>query len=88
MNINLRIERLILDGLPVTRGQAPLIQIAIEGELARMLNTRGLGSEVIGGIAVPSVRSSGIQLTSQNEPRSLGKQIAAAVYSGIGNFVK
>jgi hypothetical protein len=88
MNINVHIEQVILDGLPVTRGQAPLIQTAIEGELGRMLSTSGLSSEVMGGFAVPSVKSSGIQLTNQNEPRSLGKQIAGAVYRGIGNSVK
>ena len=38
MNINLHIERLILDGLPITRQQGPHVQAAVEAELTRLLS--------------------------------------------------
>jgi hypothetical protein len=85
MNINVHIERLILDGLPASRHHAPSVQAAIEGELVHMLSTSGLSAHLMSGVALPFVYSDGIQLTNQNEPKSLGKRIAGAVFSGIGN---
>ena len=84
MNINLHIERLILDGLPITRGQGPLVQAAVETELARLLTERGITSGLQSGGAMPSVRAGGIQLTAENNPTQMGQQIAQAVYGGIG----
>ena len=37
MRINVHIERLILDGLPVTSLQGPEVGAAVETELARLL---------------------------------------------------
>jgi hypothetical protein len=37
MNINLHIERLMLDGLSVASGEAALVQTAVEAELGRLL---------------------------------------------------
>jgi hypothetical protein len=85
MNINLHIERLILDGLPVTRAQGALVQAAVEAELARMLTERGLAARLQAGGAVPSVRADAMQLTVGSTPTQMGQQIAQAVYGGIGN---
>lgn len=84
MNINVHIERLILDGLPVTRGQGPMLQAAVETELARLLAANGLSSELQAGGAVPSVKAGNIRLAGDNNPDWLGQQIARAVYGGIG----
>ena len=85
MNINVHIERLILDGLPVARHQAPLIQTAVEAELARLLVADGLAPSLkAGGGATPSVNAPSIQFTSASSPTQLGQQIARAVYGGIG----
>jgi hypothetical protein len=85
MNINLHIERLILDGLPITPSQGLLVQAAIEKELARLLTENGIAESFQAGVAVPSVRANGIQLTSGGNPTQLGAQIAQSVYSGIGD---
>ena len=37
MNINVHIERLVLEGLPVTDPDSPIVQAAIETELARIV---------------------------------------------------
>ena len=41
MNIQLHIERLVLDGLPLTRREGALVQAAVETELARLNLTGG-----------------------------------------------
>lgn len=85
-NIHLYIDRLILDGLPVDRIQAPHIQIAVEAELRRLLVENGLSTDLQAGGAVPSVRANAIQLTAGSNPAQMGTQIAQSVYSGIGHM--
>jgi hypothetical protein len=82
-DIHLHIERLILDGLPIERRQAPHVQAAVEAELARLLSTNGLGAQFQSGGAVPSIRAPEMQLTSDNSTQ-IGQQIARSVYGGIG----
>jgi hypothetical protein len=84
MNINLHIDRLILDGLPLTRNQGALVQAAVEAELARLLTESGLASSLQAGGALPSVRADAMQLTAGSTPTQMGQQIAQSVYAGIG----
>jgi hypothetical protein len=83
MNIELHIERLVLDGLPVESRQGALIQSAVEAELARLLAGNGLRPELLSGGAVGSLRAGGIQLEQGFSAPHLGEQIAGAVHSGI-----
>lgn len=83
MNINVHIERLILDGLPIAHNQGPLVQAAVEAELARLLAADGLAPSLQAGGALYRVPAEGIQLASDGNPNTLGKQIARAVYGGI-----
>jgi hypothetical protein len=85
MNINLHIERLILDGLPMERHQAPSVQAAVEAELTRLLSENGLAADLQSGGTIPSIRANGIQSTAGSTPRQIGTQVAQSVYSGIGN---
>jgi hypothetical protein len=85
MSINVHIERLVLDGLPVARHQAPLVQAAVEAELARLILAEGLAPAFqSGGGATPGVQAPGIRFTSASSPAQLGQKIARAVYGGIG----
>ncbi len=84
MNINLHIERLVLDGIPLGRGQRSMLQTAVESELTRLLASRGLGEALQSGGALYSMRTAGIQLANDDSPARLGEQIAGAVYGGIG----
>lgn len=83
MNINLHIERLILDGLPIEHHHGPLVKAAVEAELGRLLTAEGLTGGLISGGAMPSVSAPGIQLANNSSPRKLGQQIARALYGGI-----
>ena len=84
MNINLHIERLILDGLPIDARQRAEVQAAIEAELARLLMQNGLKAGLLAGGAMPSLRAEAIQLMRENNAAQLGAQIAQSVYGGIG----
>jgi hypothetical protein len=85
-NIQLHIERLILDDLPIDRAQAPAIQAAFEAELSRLLTERGIGAQLHSGDAVPAVRADAIQISSNHNAAQLGRQIAQSVYNGMGNI--
>jgi hypothetical protein len=84
MNVNLHIERLILDGLPVGHGQGALIKTAVEAELGSLLRESGVSPELRSGGAFPTVRANSIHASGENSPSRLGQQVARAVYSGIG----
>jgi hypothetical protein len=84
MNIRLHIERLVVDGLPVTSAQGRRLQSAVEAELQSLLSANGLSHEFQSGVAVPAVRVGGFQATPNATPVQLGKQIARSVYGGIG----
>jgi hypothetical protein len=84
MNINLHIERLVLDGLDIGPGQADRVKAATEAELSRLLSEGGLASSFQVTSAVPNVRADPIQVSSDTKPASLGRRISRAVYGGIG----
>jgi hypothetical protein len=78
MNINVHIERLILDGLPLTSSQGAVVQTAIEMELARLLgaNPGGILPDLRDGGTMPSVRAGGLPLADKSSPAQIGHQIA------------
>jgi hypothetical protein len=84
MNIQVHIERLILDGLSVARSQRPMLQAAVEEELSRLLENGGQVSGLQTGGMIPSMTGGAIQLTGESDPTQLGQQIAQEVYGGIG----
>ena len=85
MNINLHIERLVLDGLQLDHAQGKGVQAAVEAELTRLLTEQGLAAGLQGGGIVPVVPSAPVQFAQGSTPAGIGKQIAQSVYSGIGN---
>lgn len=84
MNIDLHIERLVLEGIPLNAGQRPLLQSAVETELTRLVNNGGLSPSLVQGGAYAAVRGGTLQLASEGNSNTLGRQIAGAVYGGIG----
>lgn len=83
MNINLHIERLVLEGLPFTRAQGPQVRDAVGAELARLLQDDGLVRERITRASTPRLRTADIRLAAHGSPSQLGGQIGRAVYGGI-----
>ncbi len=85
MHINLHIERLILEGLPIERSQAALVQAAVEAELSQLLASSGLSATLLAGGTLPRLSVPTIALRGTESPAQIGAQIAQAVYGGIGN---
>jgi len=84
MKINLHIERLVLEALPLERYQGAAVGAALEAELTRLLLADGLAAELRSGAAMPSVRAGAINITNDTNVTQLGSQIARAVHGGIG----
>lgn len=84
MNINLHIERLVLDGVNFVPSQRRLLQASVETELTRLLTAGGLPAGLAQGIALPRLSASGIRITGNN-PVQMGRQIAHSVYGGIAH---
>jgi hypothetical protein len=86
MNIDIHIERLILEGLPLGAGQGAVVQAAVEVELARLLVQSGITPSLQADGAVPSMRATAIQFTAQSTPAQMGERIAHSVYAGISKL--
>ncbi|MEK6374867.1 MAG: hypothetical protein AABO58_19485 [Acidobacteriota bacterium] len=78
MSIRVHIERLVLDGLPIAHRDGPLVQAAVEAELARLLAQR---TPALSGGATPRVAAPSI--AAAPDAADLGREIARAVYGGI-----
>lgn len=84
MNIELHIERLVLDGLPVSPRDHANLQAAVEAELTRLLAVGGLRSELLSGGAMRSLGAREFPVSNNMSPMDLGNQIAHAVHGGVG----
>lgn len=84
MDVNLHIERLVLEGVTLTPAQRRQLQSAMTTELSRLITESGL-AEHLHTQDTASVLSAGpIQISDQPDPTQIGTQIAQALYRGIG----
>lgn len=88
MNVNLHIDRLILDGLDFGHNQRSLLQAAVQTELSRLLTIGGVATEIATAGAIPRVAGNAIEVQQQNGPHDTGRRIAASVYGAIGAPLK
>jgi hypothetical protein len=86
MNTNVHIERLILDGLPLTSGHGAVVQAAIETQLARLLgaNPGGIFPDLRNGQTMPSVQAGSLPLADKSSPAQIGHQIAGVLATTLG----
>jgi len=82
MKINVYIERVILDGVPVDHPR--LVQRALEQELTHRLMEGRLPPELHRGAAVRHVSAGAIEISKGLPATKLGTRLAGAVYRGIG----
>jgi hypothetical protein len=83
MKIEVHIDWLVLEGLPVKKHDSPAIQEAIESELTRLLLEGRLSSNLATGGTFTNVPVESMEI-AKNSPPKIGKEIARAVYRGIG----
>ena len=81
MNINLHIERLMLDGLSVASGQATIVQTAIEAELGRLLANELFAPAE--SSAQAHVGGGEIHLRAHVSARELGVEIGRSVFARL-----
>ena len=84
MNVNLHIERLVLDGLELERGHEPALRAALEAELTRLIADGG-AARLASAENVPRVSAPDIETAGDGDTARLGRQIARSVYDGFGN---
>ena len=85
MNINLHIERLILDGLTVEARHTPLLREAVEAELTRLLTEGGLSAGLRAGGVFRRLEADAIDWGGQKMPAQFGQQIAESVYGSLAS---
>ena len=77
MNINLNIERLILEGLPILGSERGLLQAAVEAELARLL------ADACPSMAARNetrITAGPFRYSAESTAQQLGRQIGASVF--------
>ena len=81
MTVHIRIDRLVLDGLPVGPHDGEAVSRALRAELMRLVRVHGL--PLSDGFAVPSVDLGSIDITTRPRTGALGLRIARALYDGL-----
>jgi hypothetical protein len=82
MNINLLIERLVLDDLAVGSGEAAFVQTAVEAELGRLLENGPFAPT--SSFAEAHIAGGEIHLRPCINARELGVQIARRLFASLG----
>jgi hypothetical protein len=81
MNINVHIERLVLDGLTLSTHDGDAIGAALQSELARLVRTST--PSLSQGFNVPSVRATSLTLGAAPKADTIGKGIAQSLYGEL-----
>ena len=81
MNINVQIERLVLDGISLSPDERPVLQATIETELSRLIEQQGWPTSS-SSTHVYRVAGSPVQINEPIDVASLGQQIARSVHGG------
>jgi hypothetical protein len=84
VNIKVHIERLVLEGLPVTAHDGARVQCAVGKELARLIAEGGLSDELCSDGAVPEIRATPFAFAKQSHPTRVARQIARSIYGRVG----
>jgi hypothetical protein len=83
MKINLHIERIVLDGLPVTPAEQARVRASIESELKRLLIADRSATNLQSGGAVPRITAPSLRFTTTDLPDALGRGIARSIHGGL-----
>ena len=83
MNIQVHIERLVLDGLPAGVHDGASIQLAVQVELARLLSQPAAPLPFRSSSTRSCVRAGSIRLHRDSQPSDTAAQIAVAIHSAL-----
>jgi hypothetical protein len=80
-NIDLHIDELVLHGFPP--GDRDAIAEAVQQELARRFAETGAAAALLHNRQIDRLDGGAIQVAPNARPRTVGAQIAGAVYGGL-----
>lgn len=80
-NVDIRIDQLILHGFSSNDGY--YIGRAFETELTRLIEEEGLPSHFSNSANLRVIDTEGFEYDPNAQPETIGKQIAASIYSGL-----
>ena len=84
MNVELHIERLVLDGLPVRPGDRDALAGTLGDELRLLIETGGIPPELTAGGAVPRLTAPPAPVSPATAVSPFGRAIARSVYTSLG----
>ncbi len=82
MNINLKIERLILKDVNFSPYERRQLQAALESELSRLLAANPLPPYLQNGGAIPQLPAT-LNVTPNRDPSRMGQEIAQSLYTEL-----
>ena len=82
--VSLRIDRLVLHGLPIRTGDGARLQSAFEREIAHLNATEPMVTPLAARGARPSLRLDAIAAGGDRDPERLGQAAAAALWRELG----
>jgi hypothetical protein len=83
MNINLKIDRLILEGINISPSQRHLLEIAVANELSNLLTINGVPAHLQSGVSLPNLPLGKLEVTNITDTAVMGQQIAQQIYSRL-----
>jgi len=83
MKINLHIERVVLEGLPVRRLDAGRFRESLQAEVAGLFAAGAWPDAFANGAAMPHLHAADIRLQQGEQPIALAQRLARAVHSAI-----
>jgi hypothetical protein len=85
LNVELRIERLVLTGVPLPPGGRAALAGAFGRELTRLIQDGGLAPALVGGTGTPRLTATlGPAVARAGAAPRLGQELARSVYSCLG----
>ena len=83
MNIELHIERLVLEGIDAPPGRGGQLREGVSAELSRLLRDGGLAGPVLQAGAVARLRAPAVTVPADRAPADLGRHLGGAIYKGL-----
>jgi hypothetical protein len=83
MTINIVIERLVLDGLPLTARERDRMVSGLQAELVRLFEREGVPGSVSSDHMAPSFSAGPVHAATPLEPTALGRDVARAVHGAF-----
>jgi hypothetical protein len=83
MNIELHIERLVVEGIPIAPAERALLHTAIHAELERLLRAEGLPGDLPRRGAVARAQAPPVVVPGRPDTLEMGRRLAVAIHEGL-----